>query len=134
VENGLGRTEQQILALVAAGEPRPGRLFAENQQREPAPFMGDWSFWHRIATLCSAPQPLLECTPAPFRFPPRHPPDQAFRNQRLTVTAAGERVLAGRSDWLSLYRLDTWLGGVHMGEGTHLWRWNRATGSIEASG
>jgi hypothetical protein len=96
---------------------------------ETAPFMGDWSFWNRIERLCSAPNALLERSPAPFRF---GQPADDFRAQRLSLTSIGRNVLANRADRLSLQPIDTWLGGVHLVEGAPMWRWNDATGTVES--
>ncbi len=44
----------------------------------------------------------------------------------LAITARGRAVAAGEEDWLGIQPLDTWLGGVHLGPGRPLWRWDSA--------
>ncbi len=43
--NGLGRSEQQILAAIAAGNHTPAEIFHADQALEEAVFMGDSTFW-----------------------------------------------------------------------------------------
>ncbi len=127
VEDGLGRTERQVLELLAESPTRPGRLFAASQAREAAPFMGDWVFWRRIAALCAPPDPLVACTPGAFAFPPGSADDERFRRQALSLTPAGEAVLAGHA--VHPVR-ETWLGGTHLAPGRPAWRWHRAGGHL----
>ena len=93
--DGLSRTERQILRAVAAGNQTFDSIFRANQEQEPAPFMGDTSVQARISTLTDARTPLLTREP-------------------ITLTAAGERVLAGEVDARQLNGIDRWLGGVHL--------------------
>jgi hypothetical protein len=91
---GLSRTERQILGAVAAGNQSFADVFRANQAQETAPFMGDTTLHKRIASLVESRTPLL--TPAPH-----------------SLTAAGQRVLAGEVDARQLNGIDRWLGGVH---------------------
>ena len=52
VENGLARTERQILELVDDGRTSFGSLFRADQQREERIFMGDGSFARYVRGLC----------------------------------------------------------------------------------
>ena len=93
--SGLSRTERQILTAVSAGHQRFEDIFRANQAQEHAPFLGDTSLRKHLDTLITARTPLL--TPEP-----------------CTLTAAGERVLAGEVDARQLNGLDRWIGGVHL--------------------
>ena len=42
--NGLSRTAQQALKIIAEGEKRPGRVFSRYQESEDRMFLGDSSF------------------------------------------------------------------------------------------
>lgn len=133
VGSGLGRTDRQILELVATGIEEPGALFGESITREDVMFSGDWSFFRHVAALCDGPHPLLRCTPEQSF---QHPPIQAlpmaqFREQRLTLTKTGEDVLAGKADAAALRSFDYWLGGVRLQTGQPLWRWKSATELLE---
>lgn len=91
---GLGRTERQILASVAAGQREFTALFQASQALEAAPFLGDTTFQKRIDALVGARTPLLTREP-------------------YALTAAGQRVLAGEVDARQLNGIDRWIGGVH---------------------
>jgi hypothetical protein len=93
--DGLSRTERQILRAVAAGNKTFAEIFRANQEQESAPFMGDTVVHHHIAALTTARTPLLTREP-------------------VTLTAAGQRVLAGDADARDLNGTDRWLGGVHL--------------------
>jgi hypothetical protein len=91
---GLGRTERQLLQAIARGVRSFAELFAANVAAEEASFMGDTTVEARLESLISAHTPLV--TPEPY-----------------TLTAAGQRVLAGEVDARQLNGIDRWIGGVH---------------------
>lgn len=133
VENGLSRTDRQLLELVAAGRGDPIALFLDNMAQESCLFMGDWSTFRRLAALCDGPVPLLRCrSGAPFRYPPRDKIDiDILRLQRLTLTESGRQILDGAADAARLNPVDYWLGGVHLHSDRPLWRWNAQDRSLE---
>lgn len=92
---GLPRTERQFLAAVAAGHQRSDDIFRASQAMERAPFLGDTTAQKRLAGLVNARNPLLTQEPH-------------------TLTAAGQRVLAGEVDARQLNGIDRWIGGVHL--------------------
>ncbi len=126
-ENGLNRTESQLLEAVRAGRHSPGQVFAAVQATEERAFMGDWSFFLCMKALFDGTPPLLQTrSGAAFRVPGQHaaPIDPTgFGSQEIVLTDAGERVLRGELDWCTVSRLDTWLGGVHL-TATNLRRWD----------
>jgi len=91
---GLGRTERQLLQAIARGIGSFAGLFAANAASEDASFMGDTTVESRLEALVHARTPLV--TPEPY-----------------TLTAAGQRVLAGEADARQLNGIDRWIGGVH---------------------
>jgi hypothetical protein len=93
--DGLSRTERQIMRAVAAGHRTFEAIFRANQEQETAPFLGDSVVQSRIDALITARTPLLTRDP-------------------ITLTPAGERVLAGEVDARQLNGIDRWLGGVHL--------------------
>ncbi len=130
LDTGLPATERLILDMVADGIADPASLFREHMKREPAPFLGDWSFWWRLAALCEGVAPLLsETTGKPFRLPPR-PETDDFADKRFTLTEAGRRVHASEADAVALNGIDRWIGGVHLRTGHADWRHDAATGRI----
>lgn len=92
---GLPRTERQFLAAIAAGHQRFDDIFRASQTMERAPFLGDTTAQKRLDRLASARTPLVTREPH-------------------TLTAAGQRVLAGEVDARQLNGLDRWIGGVHL--------------------
>ena len=90
---GLGRTERQLLQAIARGVRSFAELFAANAAAEEASFMGDTTVESRLQALIRARTPLV--TPEPY-----------------TLTAAGQRVLAGEVDARQLNGIDRWIGGV----------------------
>jgi hypothetical protein len=96
VSNGLGRTDQQILQLISDGIGRPGRLFAANMDLETNLFLGDWSFFQHIHSLCNVQQPLLRCDQRGVQIPTgactaggRLSPTTAVINRKRTPSPGG---------------------------------------------
>jgi hypothetical protein len=76
--------------------------------------LGDVQFAAMLADLAAGPTPLILIADR----------EQSFQHWRISRTAAAVEVLAGRVDRLTLTPLDRWLGGVHLGPGTPVWRWD----------
>ena len=106
VENGLSRTERQILEAAGSGNHKFESLFQAEQKLEERIFMGDCTlFWH-LRRLVDCRVPLLE------------------EKDGYRLTEAGRDVLAGRADHIQLSGIDRWLGGVYLRGGEPLWRWD----------
>jgi len=109
-QNGLSRTEQQLLEAVASGKQDRGAVFLASQQREDSIFLGDSSAWLRLDRKTEGPAPALH----------RIAPEQ------YSLTPFGARLLAGEADWIrSSGGIDLWLGGVHLKGSEAAWRWDR---------
>ena len=121
---GLSRTERQILAAVAAGQQGPGEIFLFDQAQEEHAFMGDWTLWNYVKGLCEGSEPLLAVENGSSFILPLENPTPEFLAQKLTLTAAGQAVLAGELDQLELNGLDRWLGGVRLQYPEAVWRWD----------
>ncbi len=106
IENGLSRSEQQALAILASGPRRFEALFAEGQRWEERIFLGDSSFAAYLGALAGCRTPLI-----------------VLRGEMWALTEMGARVLAGERDHLELNGIDRWLGGVHLRDG-EAWRWS----------
>jgi len=100
---------------------------------ETALFIGDWGTYRHIQDLCNAGQPLLHCMPhGEFRWPPDAAlSTEEFRQQELSVTEDGRRVLSKEIDASAFRHIDFWLGGVHLTNRRPSWRWNDLAGRIE---
>jgi hypothetical protein len=128
-ENGLSRTERQILELLVAGPLSPDSLFRANQRKEERVFMGDATFWLRVQALAAGAHPLVEIAT-------RQPAGEAdgpagvFRTGEgrageVRITDTGRAVLIGRADWIERNGIDRWIGGVHLHGTVSPWRWDR---------
>lgn len=116
--NGLSRTAQQALTIIAAGEQRPGRIFAAYQTTEERRFLGDSSFWAVMNDLLSATPPLLALSEGAALTLPPHP------EQLVTLTPSGQQVLAGtRYYGADATKPDRWIGGVRLST-DHCWNWD----------
>jgi hypothetical protein len=113
-ENGLGRSERQILEVLSEGPRAPGQAFVACAKLEDDIWMGDWSFWTIVKRLTAGAHPLVvaDVTAVPDRFP----------EGTLTITDAGRRVLAGRADYLALNASSRWIGGTSLAP-ARAWRW-----------
>jgi len=113
VENGLSRTERQIVELLADRPHTFHTLFPAEQKMEERIFMGDSSFKHYIRTLAGCREPLIREEDGVF-----------------LLTDAGGEVLAGRADHVRLNGINRWLGGVHLIGNESLWRWYEQGGTL----
>ena len=138
VGDGRGRTERQILDVMAAGALPPGALFRACVAREERPFMGDTSFLARVRALADGPRPMLATgSGAPFTVPEDWADAgkrTAFHTQSLALTPLGGEVLAGRADWARIRSVDRWLGGVHLVGADPAWRCDMAAGCLVRAG
>ncbi len=113
--DGLSRTERQALLGLDAGFETFESLFRAVQALERSPYQGDTSFFQCLKGLASPPMPLIRLEGGP---------GGSIRNQRISLTATGRDVLAGREDWVRLHGIDRWLGGVHLHGRQAQWRWD----------
>lgn len=122
--NGLSRTTQQALTIIASGENHPWKVFAANQNLEERIYMGDSSFWIIVQELLDSNPPLLALSKGKKLSSP------ISKDQKLNITPAGEDVLAGRQNWLETNSIDRWIGGVHLTP-NNTWCWDTKTHSIK---
>lgn len=123
-QNGLARTEHQILTAVATGRQTPGEIFVFDQAQEEHVFMGDWTLWSYVKRLCEAPEPLLRlANGARFQLP-QDDQNPEFLAQTLQLTEAGQAVYENEFDAIDLNGIDRWLGGVHLQGANAAWRWD----------
>jgi len=121
--NGLSRTENTALtALEAANGALPFEaLFRAVRQTEERPFQGDSSLLHCLVELSTDPRRLVRLD---------REVSGSSRSQKVTLTATGQEVLAGRDDWVSIHGIDRWLGGVHLHGREAQWRWDPERGRL----
>jgi hypothetical protein len=121
--NGLSRSAHAILRVLEAGPLDAGILFPKTQADEARPFMGDLGHFDIVRALASARVPLVGIAPPSLNDGAVSAPD--LRGHTVSITDAGQRVLAGRDDAVALNGIDEWRGGVHLvGTDRSPWRWN----------
>ena len=123
-KNGLSRTAYKALEIIAKGERKPGRIFGAFQDTEERRFMGDSSFWDILHQLLESTPALLELPSGKQLTLPTSP------DQELTITIAGEEVLACKRNWLDMVEIDRWIGGVHLTP-DNLWCWDAGSGRLK---
>lgn len=109
LDNGLSRTERQMLSTVARGSARKEDIFAACQSQEEAAFLGDTTFYTKLQVLCDPAAPLIAQVAGQY-----------------SITPLGLKVLRLESNWLDSHILERWIGGVHLTPESR-WRWNEAT-------
>jgi len=131
IENGLSRTERQVLQVIADKELTPFGTFLATQDLEEAPFHGDAWFFRALSALGQGEARLLESDEGELPAPPPLSDGQAFARLRLRLTDAGGRVLRGEADRVELLGVDRWIGGTHVTPESD-WRWNADSRSVYA--
>src|SRR3954471_20491565 len=113
-DNGLARSERQILEVLSEGDRTPEQAFIAASRLEDDIWMGDWSFWTIVKGLGAGPHPLvtLDVQPREGRLP----------SGQVSVTETGRRVLARRADHVRLNAPSRWIGGTRL-HSDRQWRW-----------
>jgi hypothetical protein len=130
VDNGLNRTEQQVLDVLQDGSKTPAELFAASLEMEEHPYMGDLTFFGYLEQLGREPEPLLQREDKTVISPVPDGPDlTTFLDQRLQLTELGRNVQARKGD-VAGGLADRWLGGAFLQSGHPGWRWDSAAQRI----
>jgi hypothetical protein len=125
-ENGLSRSESQILQAVAHGPRNFTEIFRSISDREERVFCGDFTMAGYIERMSNCDSSLITYQSGEKIDAPRTSDDsRAFRNAELALTETGRLVLSCEADWIALGGSDRWLGGVHLDGGSAQWRWDR---------
>lgn len=123
-ENGLSRTERELLTVIKAGSQTLRAVFTAWQATEDTIFMGDTPLWMHLRFLAADPHPLVALADGgSFRMPAEFASPDEFVGQRVVLTDAGRVVLAGQADQIALRGVNRWLGGAHLQAGGPFWRW-----------
>jgi hypothetical protein len=128
-QNGLSRTQRQILVAIRQENLPPKRLFGASQAMEEAIFMGDWSFWRCLDELVFNQVPLLQGPAVAMRETRDEKERQRYLDAKLSLTETGDALLSGSADHAVLNRIDRWLGGTHL-DNDSLWRWDREADAV----
>src|ERR1051326_261129 len=117
VRNGLGRVQDLILELIAAGDGEFKKLFPAFGKREPLYGFGDAQVFLELKRLTKGLHRLLEMIHKRNVSP-------AGSNASFQITDHGQAVLHGEADFIGLNGIDMWLGGVHLQGNEAAWRWD----------
>ncbi|WP_420547734.1 hypothetical protein [Curvivirga sp.] len=126
-QNGLTRSEYQLLNLVKEGINTPVDIFRQNMELEDRLYIGDWYSYILIEKLCSGETPLLTTqSDEAFWFAPKYEAGPTpFEEQELIPTTYGNQVLEERATAFDNLDRDEWLGGVHLKSSSPLWTWDQ---------
>ena len=113
-DNGLSRSERQILEVLAEGDRTPGQTFMAASKLEENIWMGDWSFWTIVKGLNAGTHPLLTLDVQPR--------EGGLPTGTIAITESGRRVLARRADHIALNSPSRWIGGTWLTP-QRSWRW-----------
>jgi hypothetical protein len=114
--DGLSRTSRQFLRLAASGPVSLAALF-------PRMHDGETAFYATDTMVAGLASELSSCTPRLIDLDVAEADDEHPLRARVTLTAAGRRVLAGQDDAIALLGIDRWMGGVRLQPGA-MWRWD----------
>jgi RNA polymerase sigma factor (sigma-70 family) len=116
-DDGLARTDRQLLSLVAGGETDPLAVWTSLHRMETQYYVADASYLRRLERLAEGPAPLLRVTLGDPRW---------SEGGALALTPAGRDTLAGRGPLRPPTPHD-WIGGARLADG---WRWDRLRGAV----
>jgi hypothetical protein len=131
--DGLGRIERAALKAIRDGAITPGLAFRHYQQTEALPFLGDLGFFYRLEELAGVSTPLIEGLPrGGVAEAARSNMTVEYTQTPIELTAAGQSVLEGRTDFIALNGIDRWIGGVHLTR-KNIWRYDPEAKSLSRS-
>ncbi|HYH07533.1 MAG TPA: hypothetical protein VEK11_10795 [Thermoanaerobaculia bacterium] len=108
--NGLGAIEQRALTHIANGFSDFATIFDHMNAEVPRFGFGDTEVFRHLRAMATRPVPLITLSgDAPKAI--------------CTITPAGENVLRGTVDDLTINDPDLWLGGAHLTK-EHVWRFD----------
>jgi len=131
VRGGLSCSELHLLEAIERGRDRLGDAFhASHHEREDSVFLGDMVFAWYLERLSTCRMPLVTLADGSPVVATRGARDRRWWDTRVVLSPAGRDVLAGHADHVRLNAVDRWLGGVHLGTGRPLWRWDAAARNL----
>jgi hypothetical protein len=110
LDNGLGAIERRALGLIAAGFNDFATLFDRLNLEVPRFGFGDAEIFRHLRAMAWRAVPLITLTGEPPKA-------------LCTITPAGENVLRGKVDDMTINDPDLWLGGTHVTK-ERLWRFD----------
>ena len=131
---GLGATEMRMLELIAEGNAGPGDVFPGHEKRNTRRVFDYWQIGALLDGLADAPAPAVSgLKEGPFTLEMHEDRERQrhYWKSKLSLTALGRDVLAGREDFSRHNPVHRWWGGTELTNG-RLWRWDAATQALIA--
>ena len=131
---GLGATEMRMLELIGEGAASPFEVFPGHEKRNARRVFDYWQTGTLLDGLASAPVPAVSgLDEAPFTLEmhddrERH---ERYKRSKLSLTALGRDILAGRDDFSRHNPVHRWWGGTEL-TNDRLWRWDAAKQALIA--
>ncbi|MDE2468456.1 MAG: hypothetical protein KGL35_06865 [Bradyrhizobium sp.] len=129
---GLGATEMRMLELILDGNTSPFDVFPGHEKRNARRVFDYWQIGALLDDLAGAPVPAISGLQRPFTLEiddrQRH---QRYKQSKLSLTALGRDVLAGREDFSRHNPVHRWWGGTEL-TNDRLWRWDAAKQALIA--
>jgi hypothetical protein len=123
-QDGLSRTERQIMEAVAKGPEELLTVYRSSQiDGEEPPFMTEPPFLFHVKSLCGGGRHLIRFEGG-LTEEDGPPYDERIWKRRLQLTDIGRKILMGQADCVRLYGIDRWIGGVHLRGARAAWRWD----------
>lgn len=125
---GLGATEMRMLELISKGNASPFDVFPGHEKANKRRVFDYWEVGSLLDNLAHGPAPLVSgLDEGPFTLEMHDDCDrhQRYKRSRLSLTALGQAVLAGREDFSRHNPVHRWWGGAEL-TNDRLWRWDTA--------
>ncbi|MBB4000918.1 hypothetical protein [Aureimonas pseudogalii] len=121
---GLGRSEIEVLSLIAEGDVTPTQIQMAFARREPLT-LEYWEVGKLLDTLADLAAPaILGLEGGPFDMASHDDESRMvqYDESGLRLSAFGEALLEGTTDFGHHGGINRWWGGIHLGE--ECWRWD----------
>lgn len=130
VQNGLTRTEHQILTAIDEEALPAGGVFARATALEQGgEFLGDSVFFMILDRLIQCQTPLIEGIDAPYIGMSFETLIEKANTAPLHLSEAGQAIVKGEADMISLNGIDRHWGGTHLTTAA-CWRYDRESQTL----
>jgi hypothetical protein len=129
---GLGATEMRMLELISEGNVGPFDVFPGHGKRNERRVFDYWAIGALLDGLACGPAPLVSgLNEGPFTLEMHEDSDrhQRYKRSRLSLTALGEAILAGREDFSRHNPIHRWWARTEL-TSDRLWRWDPANRAL----
>jgi hypothetical protein len=129
---GLGATEMRMLELISQGHASPFDVFPGIKKRNERGAFSYWALGVLLDGLAHGPAPLVSgLDEGPFTLEMHEDRDRhaRYKQSRLSLTALGQAVLAGREDFSRHNPIHRSWAGTELTP-DRLWRWDSANRAL----